>query len=89
MAESNASAEYNLDENLKVRAMKIQKIRSIVPDSDPNSSDIEVLLVWSSEVSGHHTEFEDELDDNGPNTVNDATVTTNGTFLTGQLTSLT
>ena len=31
----------------------------------------------SSEVSSDHIDFGDELDDNGPNPVNDATVTTN------------
>ena len=36
---------------------------SIVRDSDPNSSDIEVLSVGSSEVSSDHTDFGDELDD--------------------------
>ena len=30
-----------------------------------------------SEVSSDHTDLGDELDDNGPNTVNDATVTVN------------
>ena len=49
----------------------------LVPDSDPNSLDIQVLWVGSSEVSSDHTDFGDELDDNGPNTVNDATVTAN------------
>ena len=50
---------------------------SIVPDSDPDSSDPEVSSVGSSEVSSHHTNFGDEWDDNGPNIVNDATVTAN------------
>ena len=31
----------------------------------------------SSEVSSEHADFGDELDDNGPNTVNDASVTAN------------
>ena len=31
----------------------------------------------SSEVSSDHTDLGDELDDNGPNTTNDATVTAN------------
>ena len=31
----------------------------------------------SSEVSCDHTDFGDELDDNGPTTINDATVTAN------------
>ena len=50
---------------------------SIVSDSDPKSSDIEVSSVGSSEVSNDQTDFGDELDDNGPNTVNDVTVTAN------------
>ena len=50
---------------------------SIVPDSDPNSSDIEILSVGSSEVSNDHTDFRDELDENGPNNINDATVAAN------------
>ena len=32
--------------------------------------------MWSSEESSHHTDFGDELDDSGPNTINDATITT-------------
>ena len=43
---------------------------------DPNSADIEVSSVRSSEVSSDHTDFGDKWDDNGPKTVNDATVTT-------------
>ena len=54
---------------------------STVPDSDPDSSDIEVSSVGSSEVSSDHTNFGNELDDNGPNTVNDATVTANANIL--------
>ena len=46
----------------------------MVPDSDPDSSDIEVLPVGSCDISSHHTDFGD---DNGPNTDNDATVTAN------------
>ena len=50
---------------------------SIVPDSDQDSSDIEVLSVGSSEVSSDHTHFGEKLDNNGRSTVNDATVTAN------------
>ena len=50
---------------------------SIGPDSDPDSSDIEDSSARSSEVSSDHTDFGDEWDDNGPNTINDATVTAN------------
>ena len=47
---------------------------SIVPDSDPYSSDIEVSSMGSSDVS---SDFGEEWDNNEPNTVNDATVTAN------------
>ena len=50
---------------------------SIVPDSDSDSSDIEVSSVGSSEVSSDHTDFGDYLDDNEPNNINDATFTAN------------
>ena len=65
---------------LIVRAIGMKKIwgnDSVVPDSDPNSSDIDILWVGSSEVSSDHTDFGNEWDDNGPNTVNDATVMAN------------
>ena len=80
MAENNSSVEYNLDESSDSEGYKNEDIgdkESIVPNSDPNSSDIEVLSVGSSEVSSDHTDFGHELDDNGPNTVNDASVTAN------------
>ena len=80
MAENNSSLEYNLDENSDSEGYKNEDIgnnESLVPDSDPNSSDIDVLPVGSSEVFSDHTDLGDELDDNGPNTINDATVTTN------------
>ena len=79
MAENNTSVEYNLDENSDSEGykMNIGNNESIAPDSDPNSSDIEVSFMGSSEVSSDHTDFGDELDDNGPNTINDATVTAN------------
>ena len=37
--------------------------------------DIDASSVQSREVSGDYTDIGDELDDDGPNTVNDATVT--------------
>ena len=80
MAENDTNVEYNLDENSDSKGYKNEGIgdnESIVPDSDPTSLDIEVLSVGSSEVSSDHTDFGDELDDNGPSTVNDATVTAN------------
>ena len=78
MAENRTSVEYNLDENSDSEGYKNEHIggnESIVPDSDPDSSDIEVSSGGSNEVSSDHTDFGDELDDNGPNTINDATVT--------------
>ena len=92
MAENNTSAEYYLDANSDSEGCRNEDIgdnESIVPDSDPNSSDIEVLSVGSSEVSSDHTDFGEGWDENGPNTINDATVLPLQTFLTGQLTSLT
>ena len=77
MAERNTSTEYNLDENSDSEGYRSEDIgdnESILPDSDPNSLDIEVSSVGSSEVSSDHTDFGDEWDDNGPNTVIDATV---------------
>ena len=89
MAENNTSVEYNLNENYDSEGYKNEDIEdnvSIVPDSDPDSSDIEVSSVGSSEVSSDHTDLGDERGDNG---VNDVTVTANATLLAGQLTSLT
>ena len=80
IAENNISEEYNLDENSDSEGYKNECIgskESLVSDSDPDSSDIEVLSVESSEVSSDHTDFGDELDDDGPNTINDVTVTAN------------
>ena len=48
-----------------------------MPDSDPNSSDIKVSLVESSEVSRNHTDFGNELGDDGPTSVKYSTVTAN------------
>ena len=80
MAENNTSVEYNLYENFDSEGYTNEDTRdneSIIQDLDPDSSDIEVSSVGSSEVSRDHTNFGDELDDNGPNNVNDATVTAN------------
>ena len=80
MAESNTSVEYNLDENSDSEGYKnedIGEIESIGPDFNPISSDIEVLSAGSNEVSYDYTDFGDEWEDNGPSTVNDATVITN------------
>ena len=79
MAENSTSVEYNL-ENSDSEGYKNEDIgdnESIVPDSDPDSSDIEVSSVGASEVSSDHTNFGDELDDSGRNTINSATVTAN------------
>ena len=48
MAENNASVDFNLDENSDNKACRNENIgynESIVPDSDPNSSDIEFLVI--------------------------------------------
>ena len=39
------------------------------------------MSVGSSEVSCDHTDLGDEFNDNGPNTVNDATATANANIL--------
>ena len=78
MAENNTSVEYNLDGNSDSNGYKNEDIgdnKSTVPDSDLNSSHLEVSSLGFSEISIDHTDFGDEWDDNGPNTVNDATVT--------------
>ena len=80
MVENNTSEEYNLHENSDCEGYKNEDTgdnESIASDSDPNSSDIEVSSLGSSEVSSDHTDFGDEWYDNGPNAVNDTTVTTN------------
>ena len=84
MAENNTNVEYNLDKNSDSESYKNEDIgdnESIVQDSDPDSSDIKVSSVGSSEVSSDHNDFGDELDDNGPNTANDATITANANIL--------
>ena len=93
MAENNTSVEYNLDENSDSEGYKNEDKgdnESIVPDSDPDSSDIEVSSVGSSEVSSDHTDF---VQMNWM--IMDLTLLMMllslpmQTFLTGQLTSLT
>ena len=91
MVENNTGVEYNLDEKSDCEGYKngdIGNNESTVLDFDPKSLDIEVSSVGSNWVSSDHTDFRDELDDNEPNTVNDATFTANANMLTGQLTSL-
>ena len=83
MAEDNTRVEYNHGENSDCEGYKNEDIgenESIVPHSYPDSSDIEVLSAGSSEVSNDHSDFGDEWDDNGPNTLNAATVTANATI---------
>ena len=80
MAENNTSAEYNCDENSSNEGYQNEDMgdsESIVPDTDPTSSDTEASSVGSIEVSSEHTDFRNECDDNWPNIVNDATVTAN------------
>ena len=80
MAETNTNSEYNLDESSNCEGYKNEDIgdhKSIILHLVPDSSDIEVSSVGSSEVSSGHTDFEHECDDNGPTTVNDTTHTTN------------
>ena len=84
MAENNTSAEYNLNESSDSKGYKNEDIRdneSIVPDSDPNSSEFKVPSVVSSEISSDHTDFGGGWDDKGPITVNDATVIASANIL--------
>ena len=77
MVENNTSEEYNLDENSNSEGCKNEDIgdnESIVPDSGPDPSDIEVSSAGFSEISSDHTDFGNKQDDNGPNTVNATTV---------------
>ena len=63
MAENNPRVAYNLDENFPNEGYKNEDIgdnESIGSNSDPSSSDIEVLPVGSSEVSSDYTDFRDE-----------------------------
>ena len=55
----------------------IEEYESIVPDSGPDSLDIEVSSVRSSEISSDHIDFWDKWNDNGLNTINDPTVIAN------------
>ena len=69
MAEYNTSVEYNLEENSDSEGYENEDIgvnKSILPYSDPDSSNIEAWSVGSSEISTDHTDLGDELDDNGP-----------------------
>ena len=80
MAENDTNVEYNFDEISDCESYQNEGMgdnETIVPDSDPNLSDIEVSSVGSSEVSSDYIDFRDEWDDNGPNTFNDATATAN------------
>ena len=81
MAKNNTSVEYNLDENSDSEGYKNEDIgNSLWVNSTrfwSNSSDIEVSSLGSSQVSNDHTNLGDKLDDNGPNTLNDVTVTAN------------
>ena len=92
MAENNTSLEYNLDENSDSESYKNEDKgdnESVVPDSYPDSSDIEVSSVGYSEVSSDDICFGDELDDNGLTPLMMLLSLPMQTFLTGQLTSLT
>ena len=80
MAENNTSPEYNPDKNSDFEGNNNEDTRdneSMAPDSVPDSLDIEVSSLGSSDISSDHTDFGDEQDDNGPNTFNDATVIAN------------
>ena len=60
MAENNTSVEYNLDKNSDSEGYRNEDIeynKSIVPDPDTNSSDINVSSGGSGEVSSNHTDF--------------------------------
>ena len=85
MAENNISAEYIPDENScfgSCHHEDTRNNRSLVPDSDRDSSNIEVSLVGLSDISSDYTDSGDKQDDNGPKTIYDITVTANETFLT-------
>ena len=80
MAENNTSEEFNLYENSDNEGYKNEDMgdnESIVPGSDSNSSDIEVSLGGLVKFLVITLILWNELDDNGPNTVNNATVTAN------------
>ena len=74
MAENNTSVAYKFDESSDCEGynnVDIGDNESLVPDSDPDSLDIEVSWVGSSEVSSDHTYFGEEWDkpftqDSGP-----------------------
>ena len=80
MVKNNTSVEYNIDKHSYCEGYKNGDIgdnQSKGQYSDPDTSDIEVSPVGSSEVSSDHMDFGDELDDNALNMVNNATVTAN------------
>ena len=80
MAEYNTSAEYNCDETSDFEGYNNEDIgenESLGPDSNPDSLIIELVLVGSSGVSSDYTDFGYKQVDNGPNTINNATVTAN------------
>ena len=92
MAVNNISVEYNLDENSNSEGYKNEDIgdnESIVPDYDPDSSDIEVSSVVPSKVSSDHTDLGDNwmIMDLMPLMM--LLLLQMQTFLTGQLTSQT
>ena len=64
MAEDNPSVDYNPNENscfgdYNNNNKDIGDKESIVPDSDPDSLNIEVSSVASNEVSSDHTNLSD------------------------------
>ena len=80
MAETLLMLKYNPEEDSEFEGYNNEDIgdnESIAPDSDPDSSDTEVLSVGGSEVSSDHTDFGHKQNDNGPGIVDDATVTGN------------
>ena len=92
MAENNNSVVYNLDENSDSEGYKNEDIwdnESIVPDADPNSSNIEVSSVGSSEVSSDHTDLGMNWKTMDLTPLMMLLSLPMQTFLTGQLTSLT
>ena len=94
ITENSTSVENTLDENSDSECFKNEDIgdnESVVPDSDPDSSNIEVFQVGANEIFSDHTDLGDEWDNYGPNTVNDATVTANANIpsLTTNFTDIT
>ena len=78
IVENNTSVEYNFGENSDCEGYNNEDIgdnESKVPVSDPIWLNIKVSLVGSSKVCSNHADCGEEWDDNGPNTVSDASVT--------------